>query len=244
MSKRAIIVIKVIVHLLCLVPVAWLWHFYTSGALALNADPVNYITHFTGDWALYLLLTDLTITPIRRLSTTLSWLIRFRRLIGLYAFFYASLHLATYIFLFSGYDLPSVLMDIKAGHPSAVFAEWQKIWPTVKDDILKRRFIQVGFFAWLILLSLACTSPAVIMRAIGGKNWQRLHRLIYIAAIAAVIHFWWLVKVGVRTPWKVTAVLTILLLARIAYTAIKRRNQLTPPAKPTPTLATDIPAPH
>jgi sulfoxide reductase heme-binding subunit YedZ len=233
MSKRAIIVVKAFAHLLCLAPVAWLWHFYTSGALALNADPVNYITHFTGDWALYLLLTDLAITPIRRLSTTLSWLIRLRRLIGLYAFFYASLHLATYIFLFSGYDLPSVLVDIKAGHPSAILAEWRHIWPTVKDDILKRRFIQVGFFAWLILLSLAATSPDFIMRAMGGKIWQHIHRLIYVAAIAGVIHFWWLVKAGVRTPWKVTAVLTILLLARIAYTAIQRRKQ---PAKPTPTL--------
>jgi methionine sulfoxide reductase heme-binding subunit len=244
MSKRTLIVLKAVVHLLCLAPVAWLWHFYTSGALALNADPVNYITHFTGNSALYLLLTDLAITPLRRLSPTISWLIRFRRLIGLYAFFYATLHLSTYIFLFSGYDLPAVLSAIKAGHPSAILAEWRQIWPTVKDDILKRRFIQVGFFAWLILLSLACTSPAFIMRAMGGKKWQRLHRLIYIAAIAAVIHFWWLVKTGVRTPWKVTAVLTILLLARIAYTAIKRRNQLTPPAKPTPTLTTDIPAPH
>jgi sulfoxide reductase heme-binding subunit YedZ len=236
MSRQTIIAIKALTHLLCLAPLAWLWHFYTSGALALNADPVNYITHFTGDWALYLLLTDLAITPLRRLSPTLSWLIRLRRLIGLYAFFYASLHLATYIFLFSGYDLPSVLSDIKAGHPSAILAEWKQIWPTVKDDILKRRFIQVGFFAWLILLSLAATSPAVIMRAMGGKNWQRLHRLIYIAAIAAVIHFWWLVKVGVRTPWKVTAVLTILLLARIAYTAIKRPKQPSSPPKPASTL--------
>jgi sulfoxide reductase heme-binding subunit YedZ len=241
MSKRAIIVLKVLAHLICLAPVAWLWHFYTSGALALNADPVNYITHFTGDWAIYLLLAGLAITPIRRLSPDISWLIRFRRLIGLYAFFYASIHLATYIFLFSGYDLPSVLMDIKAGHPSAILAEWEKIWPTVKDDILKRRFIQVGFFAWLILLSLACTSPAIIMRAMRGKNWQRLHRLIYVAAIAAVIHFWWLVKAGVRTPWKVTAVLTILFLARIVYSAIKNRKQPAPPTKPTPTLTDSIP---
>jgi methionine sulfoxide reductase heme-binding subunit len=231
MPKRTIIILKVLVHLLCLAPIAWLWHFYTSGALALNADPVNYITHFTGNSALYILLIDLAITPVRRISPQLSWLIRFRRLIGLYAFFYATLHLATYIFLFSGYDLVSVLMSIKAGHPGAIFTEWQQIWPTVKDDILKRRFIQVGFFAWLILLSLACTSPAFIMRAMGGKNWQRLHRLIYIAAIAAVIHFWWLVKTGVRTPWKDTAVLAVLLLARVVYTIIKRRNQPAPTRK-------------
>ena len=222
MSKRAIIALKVLVHLLCLVPFASLVHFYTSGALALNADPVNYITHFTGDWALYILLVCLAVTPIRRLSPKLAFLIRFRRLIGLYAFFYATLHLSTYIFLFSGYDLIKVLTAIRAGHPSAIIDEWKVVWPPILDDLLKRRFIQVGFFAWLILLALALTSPAFIMRAMGGKNWQRLHRLIYVAAIAAVIHFWWLVKTGVRTPWKDTAVLTILLLARVAYTALKR----------------------
>ena len=222
MSKRAIIVLKVLVHLLCLVPFVSLVHFYTSGALALNADPVNYITHFTGDWALYILLACLAVTPIRRLSPKLAFLIRFRRLIGLYAFFYATLHLSTYIFLFSGYDLIKALTAIRAGHPSAIIDEWKVVWPPILDDLLKRRFIQVGFFAWLILLALALTSPAFIMRAMGGKNWQRLHRLIYVAAIAAVIHFWWLVKTGVRTPWKDTAVLTILLLARVAYTALKR----------------------
>src|ERR1700757_596259 len=117
MSRSSIIVLKVVVHILCLAPFLWLLHFYTSGGLALNPDPVNYITHFTGDWTVWILLATLAITPIRRLSPKISWLIRFRRLIGLYAFFYASLHLATYIFLFSGYDLPSVLIDIKADHP-------------------------------------------------------------------------------------------------------------------------------
>jgi methionine sulfoxide reductase heme-binding subunit len=222
MSKRAIFALKVLVHILCLVPFASLVHFYTSGALALNPDPVNYITHFTGDWAVYMLLACLAITPLRRLSPKIAFLIRFRRLIGLYAFFYATLHLATYIFLFSGYDLAMVLTSIRAGHPGAIVEEWKVVWPRILGDLLKRRFIQVGFFAWLILLALAVTSPAFIMRAMGGKNWQRLHRLIYVAAIFAIIHFWWLVKTGVRTPWKDTAILTILLLARIAYTAMKR----------------------
>ncbi len=222
MSKQAILFLKALIHILCLIPFAWLVHFYTSGALALNADPVNYITHFTGDWAVYILLSCLAITPLRRLSPKIAFLIRFRRLIGLYAFFYATLHLATYIFLFSGYDLPTALTNLRAGHPGELIDQWKQVWPHILDDILKRRFIQVGFFAWVILLALALTSPAFIMRAIGGKNWQRLHRLIYVAAIAAVIHFWWLVKPGVLTPWKDTAVLTILLLARIAYTALKR----------------------
>jgi sulfoxide reductase heme-binding subunit YedZ len=96
------------------------------------------------------------------------------------------------------------------------------------DDALKRRFIQVGLFAWLILLSLAVTSPAFIMRAMGGKNWQRLHRLIYVAAIAGVIHFWWLVKPGNRVPAKDTIVLTVLLLARVVYVVTKRFKKPTP----------------
>ena len=231
MSKRAIIALKVLVHLLCLVPFASLVHFYTSGALALNADPVNYITHLTGDWALYILLVCLAVTPIRRLSPKLAFLIRFRRLIGLYAFFYATLHLSTYIFLFSGYDLIKVLTAIRAGHPSAIIDEWKVVWPPILDDLLKRRFIQVGFFAWLILLALALTSPAFIMRAMGGKNWQRLHRLIYVAAIAGIVHYWWQVKKDNLAPWKDTAVLTILLLARVAYAIIKRSKKNQPSLK-------------
>src|ERR1700749_4423619 len=109
MSKRSIILLKTLTHLVCIAPFLWLVPFYTSGQLALEPDPVATITHFTGDWALWILLASLAITPLRRLSPRISWLIRFRRLFGLYAFFYASLHLATYIFLFSGYDLPTVL---------------------------------------------------------------------------------------------------------------------------------------
>ena len=225
MSKSAIILLKAITHLLCLAPFVYLLRFYQSGALELNPDPVAYITHFTGDWALWMLLGSLTVTPLRRLSPRIAWLIRFRRLIGHYAFFYASLHLATYIFLFSGYDLPTVLTGIRSRHPGIILTEWKQIWPTIWDDVLKRRFIQVGFLAWLILLSLAVTSPAFIMRAMGGKSWQRLHRMVYVAGICGVIHYWWLVKSGVLTPWKVSAVLTVLLLARIAYSVMKRLNK-------------------
>jgi sulfoxide reductase heme-binding subunit YedZ len=199
----------------------------------LNPDPVAYITHFTGDWAIWMLLASLAVTPLRRLSPKIAWLIRFRRLIGLYAFFYATLHLATYIFLFSGYDLPTVLTGIRAGHPGIIVTEWKQIWPIIWDDVLKRRFIQVGFSAWVILLALAVTSPAFIMRAMGGKPWQRLHRLIYVAGGLAIIHYWWLVKSGNLTPWKVTAVLTVLLLSRIVYTAIKNFGKRTQAAEGT-----------
>src|ERR1700692_3516937 len=225
MSKRAIIAVKALLHLLCLAPFAWLLHLFTSGALGLYADPVNYITHFTGDWTLYTLFASLAITPIRRLSPKLSFLIRFRRLLGLYAFFYATLHLSTYIFLFSGYDITTALAGLRAGHPGELVTQWKIIWPRMVHDALNRRFIQVGLFTWVILLALAVTSPSFILRAMGGKNWQRLHRLIYVAAIAGIIHYWWLVKKGNYSPGFDTLVLTLLLLARVAYVLIKRSKK-------------------
>jgi methionine sulfoxide reductase heme-binding subunit len=228
MPKSALVILKALLHLLCLAPFAWLLHVFTSGALGLYADPINYITHFTGDWTLYTLFAALAITPVRRLSAKLSFLIRFRRMLGLYAFFYATLHLATYIFLFSGYDVTTALAGLRAGHPGELVTQWKIIWPRMVDDALKRRFIQVGLFAWLILLSLAVTSPAFILRAMGGKNWQRLHRLIYIAAIAGIIHYWWLVKKGNLAPAKDTLVLTVLLAARLIYALIKRARRPVP----------------
>jgi sulfoxide reductase heme-binding subunit YedZ len=225
MPTRFIPYVKILVHLLCLAPFAVLLRQIQRNDL--GADPVNTITHFTGNWALYLLLISLAVTPLRRLHPKLSNLIRFRRMLGLYAFFYATLHLNTYVFLFSGYDVPTAFAGLRAGHPGELITQFKLVWPTMWDDIRKRRFVQVGFASWIILLALAITSPQFMLRAMGGKNWQRLHRFVYAAAIMAVIHFWWLVKTGVRTPWKVSAVLAILLLARVIYTAMKVR---TPPA--------------
>ncbi len=239
MSKRAILILKTAVHLGLLAPFVYLLHLYTSGRLALDPDPVARITHFTGNWALWILLGDLAITPLRRLSPRLSPLVRLRRLVGLYAFFYATLHLATYVFLYSGYDLPAALTAARHGHPGVFVTEWKQVWPTIWDDLRRRRFIQVGLLSWFILLLLAATSPQAVLRAIGGKPWQRLHRLIYVAAIAAVIHYWWLVKTGVRTPWKDTAVLAVLLLARFVWSAVKRQRRASPAAGPDrrPTVA-------
>jgi sulfoxide reductase heme-binding subunit YedZ len=222
MPSRLIPILKAVVHLLCLTPFLWLLHLYQSGVLGLYADPVNYITHFTGDWAIWILLTDLAITPVRRLHPALSFLIRFRRMVGLYAFFYATLHLATYVFLFSGYDIPTAFAGLRSGHPGVVWTQFTLVWPTMLQDVLKRRFIQVGFAAWVMLLALAVTSPSAIMRAMGGKNWQRLHWLIYLAAWLAITHYWWLVKKGVMTPAKVTIVLDVLLLARVVYWGMKK----------------------
>jgi sulfoxide reductase heme-binding subunit YedZ len=222
MPKRVVTLLKGLVHVLCLAPFCWLLHLYQNGSLGLNPDPVNFITHFTGDWAIWILLTDLAITPVRRLHPALSFLIRFRRLVGLYAFFYATLHLATYVFLFSGYDIPTALAGVRAGHLSEVWTQFKLVWPRMWEDVQKRRFIQVGFAAWVILLALACTSPQAILRAMGGKNWQRLHWSIYLAAWLGITHYWWMVKPGVTSPAKVTIVLWVLLLARVGYWLMKK----------------------
>lgn len=224
MPTRAIPYVKIVVHLLLLWPAVGFYLWYRSGGLANDADPVNTITHASGNWALWILLLSLAITPLRRLSPKLSNLIRFRRMVGLYAFFYATLHLATYVFLYSGYDVAAALTGLRAGHPGAIVTEWKLIWPSMVDDVLKRRFIQLGLLSWIILLLLAVTSPQLILRRMGGKNWQRLHRLVYVAAVAACIHYWWIVKSGVRTPLPDTLVLTALLLARLGWTVWKRRR--------------------
>jgi sulfoxide reductase heme-binding subunit YedZ len=222
MPNRVIPYLKAVVHVLCLLPALMLLRMYFNGTLALEADPVNYITHFTGNWALWMLLGSLAITPLRRLWSGLNWTIKFRRMIGLYAFFYASLHLLTYVLLFSGYDVPAAVAGLRAGHLMDPWMQLKKIWPTMLDDLKKRKFIQVGLAAWVILLVLAVTSPQRVLRAMGGKNWQRVHRLVYLAGALACIHYWWLVKTGVRTPWKVTAVLSLLLLMRVGYAVAKR----------------------
>lgn len=216
MQSKTIPYVKLVVHILCLTPFAYLLILYRSGVLASYADPVNYITHFTGDWAIWLLMVTLAVTPVRRLHPGLGWLVRLRRMIGLYCFFYATLHLATYVFLFSGYDMTAAIAGVREGRWGEPFKQFKAIVPTMLDDAAKRRFIQIGLFAWLILLSLALTSTQYAIRTMGGYVWGRLHRWIYVAGVAAVVHYWWLVKAGVRTPWKVTVVLTVLLLWRVA----------------------------
>ena len=229
MPTRVIPYVKVLVHLLCLVPFLGLVWWYKSGGLAAQADPVNSLTHSTGNWALWLLLVSLAVTPVRRLHPKLSNLIRFRRMLGLYAFFYATLHLLTYLFLYSGYDLPTAYIGLRQHHPGELWRQWKLVWPTVWEDVRKRRFIQVGLLAWTILLALAVTSPNFMLRGMGGKNWQRLHRLVYVAGIAAVVHYWWLVKVGVRSWVPDAAVLAVFLLARILWVLVKR-NRVVPRA--------------
>ncbi|HEX4005761.1 MAG TPA: protein-methionine-sulfoxide reductase heme-binding subunit MsrQ [Acidobacteriaceae bacterium] len=195
MKQRWIVALKVAAHAACFSPVAWLlWQLYLSATTnpeALGPDPTHTVTFFTGRGTLRLLVITLAITPIRRLIPQLSWLVRFRRLLGLYAFFYACLHLMTYVWLYAGFS-----------------------WAAMVDDISRRRFITAGLTAWLMLLPLALTSTAWSIRKLGGKNWNRLHWLTYAAAITGVVHYWWGVKTGVKTPMTITIVLAVLLLAR------------------------------
>jgi methionine sulfoxide reductase heme-binding subunit len=181
--------LKSMAHALALWPAAWLvWRALHN---QLGADPIAALTHGTGEWALRLLLLGLAMTPLR-LLTKQSWPIQFRRLIGLYAFFYASLHFAVYLFL-----------DLGSGY-----------WSQIGADILKRPFITIGFAAWLLLIPLALTSNQWMMRKL-KKNWQTLHKSVYLIAVLAVLHFWWLVKSDVREPLVYAGVLGVLFGVRI-----------------------------
>ncbi len=222
MTTRTVTYIKGVVFLLALSPFLVLAYRFQTGNL--GTDPVQWITHFTGNWTVYLLLASLAITPLRRLLPALGWLVRLRRMLGLFAFFYATLHLLTYVFLFSGFDFSGALVSLRSGNMAALREQWAAVWPTIVDDLKKRRFIQVGLASYVILLALAMTSPQWVMRAMGGKLWQRLHRLVYLAAVLGIVHYWWLVKKGVLSPLKDTLVLAVLLLARPAYRLLTRKR--------------------
>lgn len=224
MSNGTIPYLKAMVHIACLLPFLYLWDLYRTHGLAAYQDPVNYLQHFTGNWALWLLLVTLAVTPVRRLSPSLEWLIRFRRMLGLYAFFYATLHLLTYVFLFSGYDMRAAMEGVRGWHLQEPFVQFDAVLPKLLDDMEKRKFVQVGLAAWLLLLMLAVTSTEASRHTMGEWMWQGVHRLIYVAAMLAVIHYWWQVKAGVWTPWKDTAVLVVLLLWRVAL-AIQKRGK-------------------
>ena len=178
---------KIAVFVLCLLPALLLAAQVLLGDP--GPDPVEHIVHQTGAWTLRLLLLTLAVTPLRRLA---GWngLIRFRRMLGLYAFFYASLHFASYL-----------LLDLGA------------FWRQLLVDIVKRPYITVGFAAWLLLVPLALTSTNAMMRRL-GRHWQRLHRLSYAIALLGVLHFLWLVKADLREPLLYAAVFALLMLAR------------------------------
>jgi methionine sulfoxide reductase heme-binding subunit len=188
---------KVALFLICLSPLAYLGLRAYHGEL--TANPVEFVQHLTGDWTLRLLLVTLSITPLRKLLS-LPDLIRFRRMLGLFAFTYVCLHFLTYIGPDQAFDLGGM---------------WK--------DVAKRPFITVGFTGFILLIPLALTSTKAWIRRLGGKRWQNLHRLIYITALCGVIHYYWLVKSDHRLPLLYGAILAILFLYRIGVFLWKAR---------------------
>lgn len=188
-------IIKPLVFVSALLPAAYLiWGIFNN---ALGANPIEYIIRDLGDWTLRFLLITLAISPLRRL-TGMAQLLRLRRMLGLYTFFYGLLHLSIYIILEQSFD-----------------------WPEIWLDILERPFITIGMLAFILLIPLTVTSTTAAMRKL-GKNWLRLHKLIYPISIFAVLHFWWLVKADTREPFIYVVTLTALLLERLVRTYGKK----------------------
>jgi sulfoxide reductase heme-binding subunit YedZ len=188
---------KIPVWILSLAPAAYLgWRAWNQD---LTANPIEYITHFTGDWTIRFLVFTLAITPLRKLLR-MPDLIKFRRLIGLFAFFYGFLHFSTYL----GVDK---------------FFDFQEIWA----DVAKRPYITMGFLGFVCMLPLAVTSTTGWIRRMGGKRWQTLHRLVYASAIAGVIHYYWLVKSDIRQPRLYAILVGVLLAYRLVVWVMGRK---------------------
>lgn len=190
-SPAAIGRIKAALFVLALLPAVRLVVAAFTGGLGVN--PIEFVTRSTGTWTLSLLLITLSVTPLRRI-TGWHWLVRLRRMLGLFAFFYACLHFLTYVWLDQFFDMAAIVRDV-----------------------VKRPFITVGFAAFVLLIPLAATSTNAMIRRLGGKAWQRLHYLVYPIATLGVVHYWWLVKRDVTQPMLFAFGLAILLAFRILY---------------------------
>lgn len=189
--------LKAALFLASLIPLIRLgWLGYSS---QLGANPIEFITRSLGTWTLAFLLITLSITPLRNLSGW-SWLIKLRRMAGLFTFFYALLHFITYIWLDQFFDLHDIY-----------------------KDVIKRPFITIGFAAFLMLIPLAMTSTNAMIKRLGGKRWLLLHRLVYLIAICGVLHYWWLVKKDITQPLIYSAVLAALLGYRVVIKSLKAK---------------------
>ena len=193
--------LKVGVFLAALAPAAWL--VYGVFADTLGANPIDAVTDETGTWTLRFLVLTLLVTPLRR-WTGWNWLIRFRRMLGLFGFFYGSLHFLTYIWLDQFFDIGAITADI-----------------------VKRPFITVGFLGFLVMVPLALTSTAGWIRRLGGRKWNLLHKLVYVSAMAGVVHYWWLVKADISRPARYAAVVAVLLGARAWFAWRRQRTTRT-----------------
>jgi sulfoxide reductase heme-binding subunit YedZ len=189
---------KIVIFINSLVPfVLMVWDWYHG---QLGANPVEFLTRTTGMLTLVFLLVSLAVTPLRKI-TSVQWLIQFRRMLGLYAFFYGFLHLLTYIWFDRSFNLKSTIADIYA-----------------------RPFIAIGMFSFFLLVPLAITSTKGWIKRLGGKRWARLHKLVYVAAIGGAIHFWMLVKSDTRLPIRFAFVLALLLGSRLVITHLKQKT--------------------
>jgi sulfoxide reductase heme-binding subunit YedZ len=187
---------KPFVFLLCLVPLASLaWGLVAD---TLGANPIDAITDTTGTWTLRFLVITLAVTPIRKI-TGFHDLIRFRRMFGLFAFFHGTLHFLTYVWLDQFFDFPAIVRDVGM-----------------------RPFITAGFTAFVLMIPLALTSTSAMIRRLGGRRWQMLHRLVYVSAVAGVVHYWWLVKADLQRPQIYATIVGALLLFRVVATVRKR----------------------
>jgi sulfoxide reductase heme-binding subunit YedZ len=202
-APRQFSAIKAFLFLLALLPFARLaWGIFAD---QLGANPLEFITWNTGDWTLYFLCITLAVTPLRRL-TGWNWLLRLRRMIGLFAFFYASLHFTTFFWFDHFFDVQEML-----------------------KDVAKRPFILVGFTAFVLLIPLAITSTNGMVKRLGGKRWQWLHRLIYVIAPLGILHFWWMKagKHNFEQPIIFGTIVAILLLLRVVWAVQKRARERT-----------------
>ncbi len=202
-SPAQLAALKAALFVAALIPLALL----VAGGIedSLGANPIEAVTHATGDWTLRFLLITLAVTPLRRL-TGMHWLLRLRRMLGLYAYFYGCLHFATYVVLDQFF-----------------------YWPGIAEDILKRPYITIGFSALLLMTPLALTSNGYMIRRLGGRRWQSLHRSVYGIAILGVVHFWWLVKADLSQPLLYALVLGVLLGLRAHWRNQERQRQLSAP---------------
>jgi len=223
-------VLKPLVFASALTPAGYLvWAVFTGN---LSANPLGDITNGTGDWALRFLCVTLGITPLRRV-TGWNGSIKFRRMLGLFAFFYGSLHVLTYVILdrLAGLDL------------SETNASWmaaRALVAAVSGDIYKRPFIAVGFTAFALMIPLAVTSTTGMIRRLGGRRWQALHRLIYVSCIAAALHYWWLVRADVRRPVAYGVVIAILLVFRLYWTRFHGKHTASRSAVPQAPLTAQL----
>ena len=200
-------VLKPGVFLAAMLPACLLsWAAWTGN---LSANPLSDITNATGDWTLRFLCITLAVTPLRRL-TGWNGAVRFRRMLGLFAFFYGVLHFLTYVVFdrLAGLDLPGLTLS---------WTTVRALLVAVSDDIYRRPFITVGFAAFILMAPLAATSTAGMIRRIGGRRWQALHRLMYVSCAAAPLHYWWLVRVDIRRPVAYLGAVAALLAFRMYW---------------------------